>query len=146
MTQEANNSSVQAEIFGQAYTLCGKDPDYIRKLAQYVDSMMRAIAETHPTDSTQLPVLAALNIAHEYHRVKTKLEGGESRKPSPNPFTEEDRQRTRKTRERHHTKRWYEKQLLAIANGDVVPTKEQHDALLAFGQGRGWNRRPPSKR
>jgi len=50
------------------------------------------------------------------------------------PFTEEDRQRVRERRKRHYTKRWYEKQLLAIANGELNPTKEQHKALLAFGR------------
>ena len=34
MTQEANDSTVQVEIFGQTCTLCGGDPGYIRKLAQ----------------------------------------------------------------------------------------------------------------
>jgi len=48
MTQEAHNSRVRVEIFDQALNLCGTDPDYILKLAESVDSKMRAIAdETH---------------------------------------------------------------------------------------------------
>jgi cell division protein ZapA len=75
--QEANNSSVRVEIFDQAYNLRGTDPDYILKLAEYVDSKMRAVAEqTHTVDSARLAVLAALNIADEYHLLKTKVESG----------------------------------------------------------------------
>ena len=74
---EANNSSVRVEIFDQAYNLRGTDPEYILKLAEYVDSKMRAVAEqTHTVDSARLAVLAALNIADEYHLLKTKLDGG----------------------------------------------------------------------
>jgi cell division protein ZapA (FtsZ GTPase activity inhibitor) len=40
---------------------------------------MRAVAEqTHTVDSSRLAVLAALNIADEYHLQKAKLEGGTS--------------------------------------------------------------------
>ena len=67
---------------------------------------------------------------------------GEPRKP----FTEEDRQRTRERRQRHHTRREYEKQLLAVANGEVILTTQQYRALIAFGRVRGWNRRSPNKR
>jgi cell division protein ZapA len=77
--QDANNSSVRVEIFDQAYNLRGTDPDYILKLAEYVDSKMRAVAEqTQTVDSARLAVLAALNIADEYHLLKTKLAGGGS--------------------------------------------------------------------
>jgi len=77
--QEANNSSVRVEIFDQAYNLRGIDPDYLLKLAEYVDSKMRAVAEqTHTVDSARLAVLAALNIADEYHLLKTKLDGSGS--------------------------------------------------------------------
>src|SRR3954464_2048748 len=75
--QDATNSSVRVEIFDQAYNLRGSDPDYILKLADYVDGKMRAVAEqTSTVDSVRLAVLAALNIADEYHLLKRKLEGG----------------------------------------------------------------------
>jgi len=45
MTQEAHNSRVRVEIFNQALNLCGTDPDCILKLAEYVDSKTRAIAD-----------------------------------------------------------------------------------------------------
>ena len=73
------SSSVRVEIFDQGYNLRGTDPEYILKLAEYVDSKMRAVAEqTHTVDSARLAVLAALNIADEYHLLKRKSEGGSS--------------------------------------------------------------------
>jgi cell division protein ZapA len=77
--RDASNSSVRVEIFDQAYNLRGSDPDYILKLAEYVDGKMRAVSEqTSTVDSVRLAVLAALNIADEYHLLKRKLEGGTS--------------------------------------------------------------------
>jgi cell division protein ZapA len=75
--QDTDNTSVRVEIFDQPYNLRGTDPEYILKLAEYVDAKMRAVAEqTHTVDSARLAVLAALNIADEYHLLKRKLEGG----------------------------------------------------------------------
>jgi cell division protein ZapA len=75
--QDASNSSVRVEIFDQGYNLRGTDPDHILKLATYVDTKMRAVAEqTHTVDSARLAVLAAINIADEYHLLKRKSEGG----------------------------------------------------------------------
>ena len=74
--QDATNSSVRVEIFDQGYNLRGTDPEYILKLAEYVDAKMRAVAEqTHTVDSARLAVLAALNIADEYHLLKRKVDG-----------------------------------------------------------------------
>lgn len=75
--QDTANSSVRVEIFDQGYNLRGTDPDYILKLAEYVDAKMRAVSEqTHTVDTSRLAVLAALNIADEYHLLKRKTEGG----------------------------------------------------------------------
>src|SRR5215469_1127337 len=147
-------------------TLRGNDPDYILKLAEYVDSKMRVVAEeTHTVDNFRLTVLGALNIADEYHLLKTKLESEEretsgeevrltqadgvrwrGRKPSRKRFIQEDRQRVREKRQQHHTRRGYEKKLLAIANGELVMTNKQYKAFIAFGRVRGWHRRPPGQR
>ena len=71
--KDAQNASVRVEIFDQAYNLRGSDPEYILKLAEYVDSKMRAVAEaTNTIDTVRLAVLAALNIADEYHLLKKK--------------------------------------------------------------------------
>ena len=77
--RDAQNSSVRVEIFDQAYNLRGSDPQYIMKLAEYVDGKMRAVAEaTSTVDSLRLAVLAALNIADEYHIMKRQQDNGSS--------------------------------------------------------------------
>jgi cell division protein ZapA len=77
IVKDAQNASVRVEIFDQAYNLRGSNPDYILKLADYVDSKMRAVASaTNTIDTVRLAVLAALNIADEYHLLKKKQEGG----------------------------------------------------------------------
>ncbi|MGA7337535.1 MAG: cell division protein ZapA, partial [Candidatus Sulfotelmatobacter sp.] len=43
--KDAQAGGVRVEIFDQAYNLRGSDPEYILKLAEYVDSKMRAVAE-----------------------------------------------------------------------------------------------------
>jgi cell division protein ZapA len=74
--KDTNNGSVRVEIFDQAYNLRGSDADYIIKLADYVDSKMRAVAEqTNTIDTVRLAVLAALNIADEFHLLRRKLDG-----------------------------------------------------------------------
>jgi len=77
--QDSTNSSVRVEIFDQGYNLRGTDPDYILRLAEYVDTKMRAVSEqTHTVDTARLAVLAALNIADEYHLLKRRMDGGSS--------------------------------------------------------------------
>jgi cell division protein ZapA len=69
------NNSVRVEIYDQAYNLRGTDPEYIHKLAELVDSKMRAVAsQTATVDSLRLAVLAALNIADEYQMLKRKYD------------------------------------------------------------------------
>ncbi|MBZ5685039.1 MAG: cell division protein ZapA [Acidobacteriia bacterium] len=75
--KDAQNASVRVEIFDQAYNLRGSDPEYILKLAEYVDSKMRAVAAaTNTIDTVRLAVLAALNIADEFHLLKKKIDNG----------------------------------------------------------------------
>ncbi|MGH9492921.1 MAG: cell division protein ZapA, partial [Terriglobales bacterium] len=70
-----SDESVRVEIYDQTYNLRGSDPAYIQKLAGYVDSKMRTVAQqTSTVDSLRLAVLAALNIADEYHILKRKYE------------------------------------------------------------------------
>jgi cell division protein ZapA len=78
-TRDPQNTAVRVEIFDQGYNLRGSDPDYIIKLAEYVDGKMRAVADaTSTVDSMRLAVLAALNIADEYHVLKRQLDNGSS--------------------------------------------------------------------
>jgi cell division protein ZapA len=63
---------VPVEIQGQRYPIRSSlDPEYVARLALYVDEKMRAAAESTPTgDSLRLAVLAALNIADELFRCR----------------------------------------------------------------------------
>jgi cell division protein ZapA len=73
--QAASTESIRVDIYDQGYNLRGTDPDYIAKLAEYVDLKMRAVAEkTATADSLRVAVLAALNIADEYHLLKKKYD------------------------------------------------------------------------
>jgi len=61
---------VSVDIHGLRYPIrSALEPEYVAKLAVYVDEKMRAAAETTPaSDSLRLAVLAALNIADELFR------------------------------------------------------------------------------
>jgi cell division protein ZapA len=76
LSQSNGNGSVRVEIYDQTYHLRGSDPEYIAELAAYVDSKMRLISQQAATvDSLRVAVLAALNIADEFHVLKRKHEG-----------------------------------------------------------------------
>jgi cell division protein ZapA len=77
LVKDAQNASVRVEIFDQVYNLRGSDPEYILKLAEYVDGKMRAVAEaTNTIDTVRLAVLAALNIADEHHLLRRAVDSG----------------------------------------------------------------------
>jgi cell division protein ZapA len=63
---------VSVEISGQQYPIrTGLDPEYVTRVAAYVDERMRAVGEVTPTgDQVRLAVLAALNIADELFRCR----------------------------------------------------------------------------
>ena len=67
---------VRVIIYDQEYYVRGGlDEDYIQKLGKFLDAKMRAIAgRTRTVDSLRVAVLAALNIADEYHQMKAKYE------------------------------------------------------------------------
>ena len=68
--------SVRIEIYDQEYHVKGSlNSSYLEELARYVDGKMRSIAtRSHNVDSLRVAVLAALNIADEYHQMKSKYE------------------------------------------------------------------------
>ena len=81
MSQANGNgsTSVRVEIYDQNYHLRGTDPEYIAELAEYVDTKMRLISQQATTvDSLKVAVLAALNIADEFHVLKRKYEAATS--------------------------------------------------------------------
>lgn len=66
--------SVTVDIYDQTYHLRGPDTEYIHRLAEAVDTKMRAVAaQGHTVDSLRVAVLAALNIEDELMRAQEKL-------------------------------------------------------------------------
>jgi len=63
---------IPVEIFGQRYPIrTTLDPEYVSRLASYVDEKMRAAGESTPNgDPQRLAVLAALNVADELFRCR----------------------------------------------------------------------------
>lgn len=75
-TSGRENQLAQVEIYGQSYTLRGDgDPTYVHELAAYVDGKMNQISDSSSTvDSLKVAILAAINIADEYHQLKREAE------------------------------------------------------------------------
>ncbi len=63
---------IPVDICGQRYPIRSTlEPEYVARLALYVDEKMRAAGDSTPTgDSLRLAVLAALNIADELFRCR----------------------------------------------------------------------------
>ena len=64
--------SVQVEIFGQVYTIKGKDdPAYIRELAAFVDVKMKEVQKvTGTADPHRVAILTALTISDELYSIR----------------------------------------------------------------------------
>jgi cell division protein ZapA len=64
----------KVKIFDQVYNVrADKESAYISSLAEFVDSRMREISRGTPTvDTLRVAVLAALNIADDYFKLKQK--------------------------------------------------------------------------
>lgn len=64
--------SVQVEIFGQVYTIKGKDDAvYIRELAAFLDSKMKEVQKgTGTADPHRVAILTALTISDELFRLR----------------------------------------------------------------------------
>jgi cell division protein ZapA len=65
---------VQVEIFGQVYSIKGKDdPAYIRELAAFIDDKMKEIQKgTGTADPHRVAILTALTIADELYRLRER--------------------------------------------------------------------------
>ncbi len=68
----AEGRVIPVEIAGHKYPIkSALDPEYVLRLATYVDEKIRAAADSTPTgDALRLAVLAALNIADELFRCR----------------------------------------------------------------------------
>ena len=77
----ADTKVVPINIQGQQYPIrTSLDPEYVVRLASFVDEKMRAASESTPSgDSLRLAVLTALNIADELFRCRdvTRARTGE---------------------------------------------------------------------
>lgn len=71
-----SQDGIRVSIYDQEYNMRGDlDPEYIQRLARFVDERMRSIASrTRTVDSLRTAVLAALNIADEYHQMLAQHE------------------------------------------------------------------------
>ena len=63
-----DNNTVQISIYGQEYSVkAPADPEYIKKIASYLDEKMREVQSGFSTtqSSTRIAILAAMNITDE---------------------------------------------------------------------------------
>ena len=72
LDKATESPTIKVEIYDQTYTMRSDgNPDYIKKLAQYVDQRMREISSgTLTVDSRKVAILAALHIADELHQLR----------------------------------------------------------------------------
>ena len=75
------DQGVRVYIYDQSYDIRGKlDPVYLETLARFVDAKMESITDKgEVVDSLRVAVLAALNIADDYFRLKAKHESQTTR-------------------------------------------------------------------
>jgi cell division protein ZapA len=68
--------AVDVEIMGQKFTVSSDaEESYVRRVAGYVDGKMEEVLKTtRPSAKFNVAMLAALNIADEYHRLKERYE------------------------------------------------------------------------
>lgn len=66
--------SVQVEIFGQVYSVKGKDdPEYIRELGAFLDAKMKEVQKgTGTADPLRVAILTALTISDELYRLRER--------------------------------------------------------------------------
>ena len=85
---------VSVNIMGERYTIKGDaSPDYISEVANLVDDRMRELrSATNVTNKTRLAVLAAINIAYELIRLKSKPSDDDPDTPEQLEISERTRQ------------------------------------------------------
>jgi len=71
-----NENKVIVNIFGEDYPIIGEnDPEYITRVAKYVDAKMREVANISRSKARdKLAILTALSIASELHEKSETLE------------------------------------------------------------------------
>jgi cell division protein ZapA len=74
--REDEKNRVTVDIYGQQYRMVGKASlSHLKSVANYVDDKMRQIAGGNARlDTAKLAVLAAINIADEFFKLKEEYE------------------------------------------------------------------------
>ena len=74
--KEQQKTRITVDIYGQQYSIVGTESSsHIRLVASIVDDKMREISAKNPTlDTGKLAVLTAVNIVHEYMKLKDEYE------------------------------------------------------------------------
>lgn len=72
--------SIDVEIYGQRYTIRGEaDEAYVKRLAQFVDDRMRALAQSMKTATlAKLAILTAINLSHQLFEAERRRQQGEA--------------------------------------------------------------------
>ncbi|MFD1735963.1 cell division protein ZapA [Bacillus salitolerans] len=73
---DQKKTKTTVDIYGQQYSIVGSEStSHIRLVASIVDDKMREISEKNPSlDINKLAVLTAVNVVHDYIKVKDELE------------------------------------------------------------------------
>ena len=69
----SDSNTVSVTILGSEYKIKGADPEYIQRVAAYVDGKMRELERRLATGTpTKIAILASLNIADELFRERVE--------------------------------------------------------------------------
>ncbi|KEP26627.1 MULTISPECIES: cell division protein ZapA [Bacillus] len=73
---DGGKTKTTVEIYGQSYTIIGQETKmHMRHVASIVDDKMREINEKNPyLDINRLAVLTAVNVVHDYLKLKEQYE------------------------------------------------------------------------
>ena len=73
---DGGKTKTTVEIYGQSYTIIGQETKmHMRHVASIVDDKMREINEKKPyLDINKLAVLTAVNVVHDYLKLKEQYE------------------------------------------------------------------------
>ncbi len=74
--QKGKKSRINVEIYGQQYSVVGDEStSHIRMVAAIVDDKMRELNAKNPSlDTSRLAVLTAVNVIHDYIKLKEEHE------------------------------------------------------------------------
>ncbi|NLZ38448.1 MAG: cell division protein ZapA [Firmicutes bacterium] len=75
MSQPDNKNRVNVTIYGENYRMCSSSsPEYMLRLAKYVDEKMGQIAQTYNhLGLNRIAVLTAVNLADELFRARREI-------------------------------------------------------------------------